>query len=87
MRDIRGNHVALVEEGRAGPDVLVADANIVALDDRWITVKPNGPNNTGRPALIDENGNVKAGMGGKFNGRNIDDIPRGKNPHPQTEEK
>lgn len=28
MRDIRGNHVALVEEGRAGPDVVVADANI-----------------------------------------------------------
>ena len=26
MRDIRGNHVALVEEGRAGPDVLVADS-------------------------------------------------------------
>ena len=26
MRDIRGNHVALVEEGRAGPDVVVADA-------------------------------------------------------------
>lgn len=26
MRNIRGNHVALVEEGRAGPDVLVADA-------------------------------------------------------------
>ena len=26
MRNIRGNHVALVEEGRAGSDVLVADA-------------------------------------------------------------
>jgi hypothetical protein len=26
MRDIRFNHVALVEEGRAGPDVLVADS-------------------------------------------------------------
>ena len=26
MSNIRGNHVALVEEGRAGPDVLVADA-------------------------------------------------------------
>lgn len=30
MRNIRGNHVALVEEGRAGPDVLVADAAITA---------------------------------------------------------
>lgn len=111
MRNIRGNHVALVEEGRAGPDVVVADANTVnrkhtladaierlfaligggrpdmAQDDRWITVHPNGPQNTGRPALIDENGTVKAGMGGKFNGRNIDDIPRGQNPHPVPEEK
>lgn len=119
MRNIRGNHVALVEEGRAGPDVVVADANTVimdgkiarlgdlehlialckengltlsiqpemARDDRWITVHPNGANNTGRPALIDENGTIKAGMGGKFNGRNIDDVPRGKNPHPVTEEK
>lgn len=26
MRNIRGNHVALVKEGRAGPDVVVADA-------------------------------------------------------------
>lgn len=29
MRDIRGNHVALVEEGRAGPDVIVADRKTV----------------------------------------------------------
>lgn len=28
MRNIRGNHVALVRQGRAGPDVVVADANI-----------------------------------------------------------
>jgi uncharacterized protein len=28
MRDIRGNHVALVEAGRAGPDVLVGDRAI-----------------------------------------------------------
>lgn len=35
MRHIRGNHVALVEEGRAGPDVVVADA---ALDSpQWRT--------------------------------------------------
>ena len=27
MRDIRGNHVALVEQGRAGPDVVVNDSN------------------------------------------------------------
>lgn len=29
MRDIRGNHVALVEEGRAGPDVVVADRQTI----------------------------------------------------------
>lgn len=32
MRNIRGNHVAIVEEGRAGPDVLVADSLI---DMQW----------------------------------------------------
>ena len=39
--------------------------------DKWITVHPNGPDHTGRPALIGENGEVKAGMGGKFNGEKI----------------
>lgn len=29
MRNIRGNHVALVEKGRAGPDVVVADAQLI----------------------------------------------------------
>ena len=29
MRNIRGNHVALVEKGRAGPDVVVADAQLL----------------------------------------------------------
>lgn len=39
---------------------------------RWITVKPNGAENKGRPALIDEStGEVLGGMGGKFNGRHI----------------
>lgn len=109
MRNIRGNHVALVEEGRAGSDVLVADAkpaamrrrNVldVALDvlrgyalamdeERWITVKPNGEEGKGRPVLIEgSTGEIKAGMGGKFNGRSIDDVPRGKKPHPVTEAK
>ena len=32
MRNIRGNHVALVEVGRAGPDVVVADHNTVQGD-------------------------------------------------------
>lgn len=61
----------------------------LAMDaERWITVKPNSPENKGRPALIDsETGTVKAGMGGKFNGRNIDDIPRGNSPRPVSEKK
>lgn len=86
MRNIRGNHVALVEEGRAGHDVVVADAAL-AQDDSWISVHPNGVHGKGRPVKLDDNGNVLAGMGGKFNGRHIDDIPRGKNPHPVAEEK
>lgn len=97
MRNIRGNHVALVEEGRAGHDVVVADAALakptrstflqrfVALlkgeslaqdADRWITVKPNGAEHKGQPALIGENGEVKAGMGGKFNGQKIAEVRR-----------
>ena len=40
--------------------------------DKWITVKPNGKENTGRPVLIDgETGEIKGGMGGKFTGKNI----------------
>ncbi len=37
MRNIRGNHVALVEEGRAGPDVVVADGALDA--EEWRTAK------------------------------------------------
>ena len=41
-------------------------------EDRWITVKPNGPENKGRPVKIDsETGVIKAGMGGKFTGQKI----------------
>lgn len=40
--------------------------------DRWITVHPNGKENKGTPVKIDEaTGEVKAGMGGKFNGQKI----------------
>lgn len=41
-------------------------------EDRWITVKPNGKENKGRPVKIDaDTGEIKAGMGGKFNGQKI----------------
>lgn len=32
------------------------------MTDKWITVKPNGQNNTGRPALIGEGGVIKGGI-------------------------
>lgn len=54
-------------------DILTAQA----LDaDQWVTVKPNGPENPGRPVLLGEGGEVKAGMGGKFNGKKLSEIPR-----------
>ena len=41
-------------------------------EDKWITVHPNGRENKGSPVKLDEDtGTVKAGMGGKFNGRHI----------------
>ena len=42
--------------------------------DKWITVKPNGADNKGTPALIGEGGEIKAGMGGKFNGEKISEV-------------
>ncbi len=48
----------------------------MAGDDKWITVKPNGPDAVGRPALIGEGGEIKAGMGGKFTGEKINEISR-----------
>lgn len=49
MRDIVGNHVAVVREGRAGPDVVVGDAKPeptsskgkFALDDGLVATSPN----------------------------------------------
>lgn len=47
-------------------------------EDRWITVKPNGAENKGRPVKIDgETGVIKAGMGGKFNGQKISEARKG----------
>ena len=39
MRDIRGNHVAVVKEGRAGPDVVVGDAAIPKLEELFDMTK------------------------------------------------
>lgn len=43
----------------------------IAQDDKWITVKPNGENAKGRPVLLGDNGEIKGGMGGKFNGEKL----------------
>jgi hypothetical protein len=53
MTNIRGNHVALVEEGRAGRDVLVADS---AEPEGWITVN-------GARVPLDENGEPAGAVG------------------------
>lgn len=45
---------------------------------KWITVKPNGPENKGTPVKLDDRtGEILAGMGGKFNGRHISAVPEG----------
>lgn len=43
--------------------------------DKWITVHPNGAENKGSHVKIDgETGEIKAGMGGKFNGDKITEV-------------
>ena len=49
----------------------------IAQDDKWITVKPNGENAKGRPVLLGDKGEIKAGMGGKFNGQKLSDARKG----------
>lgn len=43
MRDIVGNHVALVEEGRAGADVVVGDSALPKLKEYDMTVRKAAP--------------------------------------------
>lgn len=38
---------------------------------RWITVKPNGEDETGRPVMIDKDGKVIAGAGGALDGKTL----------------
>lgn len=53
MRNIRGNHVALVREGRAGPDVIVGDAAIMKRS--WNAI-----------FALDESAEAKSRAEGKF---------------------
>lgn len=54
--------------------ILSKARRLLAMDSRWITVKPNGAENKGTPVKIDESGRVEAGMGGKFNGTKINEV-------------
>lgn len=47
---------------------------VFAMDDKWITVKPNGEKGKGSHVKIDGEGRVVAGMGGKFNGTKINEV-------------
>ncbi|WP_233868699.1 DUF2213 domain-containing protein [Paraburkholderia adhaesiva] len=52
MRDIRGNHVALVRAGRAGPDVAVGDSALETIMGSTTAVVPKGPKLSRRGALV-----------------------------------
>lgn len=54
--------------------ILSKARRLLAIDSRWITVKPNGAENKGSPVKIDESGRIEAGMGGKFNGEKINEV-------------
>nr|DAF55531.1 MAG TPA: hypothetical protein [Myoviridae sp. ctLYp5] len=47
---------------------------LLAQDNKWITVKPNGSEGKGAHVEIDESGRVTKGMGGKFNGTKINEV-------------
>lgn len=59
------------EELQAQHEMAMDYAAELAQDNRWITVKPHGPDKKGRPVEIDDNGRVTKGMGGKFQGEKI----------------
>lgn len=47
---------------------------LLAQDNKWITVKPNGSEGKGAHVELDESGRVTKGMGGKFNGMKINEV-------------
>lgn len=47
---------------------------VFAMDDKWITVRPNGENGKGSHVKLDDNGRIIAGMGGKFKGQKINEV-------------
>jgi len=51
MRDIVGNHVAIVAEGRAGPDVVIGDAMPLRLSKRIRTIVEEFPMPNAKPVI------------------------------------
>lgn len=47
---------------------------LLAQDNKWITVKPNGEDGKGAHVEIDGQGRITKGMGGKFNGTKINEV-------------
>ena len=47
---------------------------VFAMDDKWVTVKPNGEEGKGAHVKLDDEGQVVAGMGGKFKGVKINEV-------------
>lgn len=47
---------------------------LLAQDNKWITVKPNGSEGKGAHVELDESGRVTKGMGGKFNVTKISEV-------------
>ncbi|UOO77936.1 DUF5710 domain-containing protein [Neisseria sp. Dent CA1/247] len=54
--------------------ILAEAKRLLAMDNRWITVKPNGAENKGTPVEIDDSGRITKGMGGKHKGEKINEI-------------
>ena len=73
MKNTRAKSLGLAF--RAGLCCALRQSGMAEDAAKWITVKPNGPEHKGVPVKInDQTGEVKAGMGGKFNGQRIDEI-------------
>lgn len=54
--------------------ILSKARRLLAQDNKWITVKPNGSEGKGAHVELDESGRVTKGIGGKFNGTKINEV-------------
>lgn len=55
-------------------NILNKARRLLAQDNKWITVKPNGEDGKGAHVEIDGSGRITKGMGGKFNGTKISEV-------------